>query len=153
MAITSDHHDKGRPSSWSSAVDQEVFGSVEEPNDKLLFFISAGNVLEEEWINYPVNNDSCSVADPAQAFNAIIVGAYTLKDQIDLSAFPGAALLSQKGGMGVCNSLLLLGRVIGVESLILLWREGIKRCKMAVSLTPILCSFCQRLKVVSADQH
>ena len=39
MAVTSDAliH-KGRPSSWSSAIDQTLFGSVDEANDKKACF-------------------------------------------------------------------------------------------------------------------
>ncbi len=104
MAVTADHADNGRPSSWSSAVDQKIYGSIEEPNDKLLFFISSGNIAEEERINYPLINDSSSIADPAQAFNAIVVGAYTLKDQINIAAFPGATIISPRGGMSPCST-------------------------------------------------
>ncbi len=103
MAITCEHLDKGRPSSWSSAIDQTIYGSAEVPNSKLLFFISAGNTYSEEWINYPLANDESSIQDPAQSFNAITVGAYSLKDQIDFNRHPGATLLAPRGAIGSCS--------------------------------------------------
>ncbi len=105
MAVTSDSlvH-LGRPSSWSAAIDQVGFGYLDERNESTLFFISSGNLPLLERINFPVVNDDKSIEDPAQAFNAITVGAYTLKDQIDLQQFPNADLVSQRGGMAPCNS-------------------------------------------------
>jgi len=44
-----------------------------------LFLISAGNVNENDWINYP--NINSPAQDPAQSWNSISVGAYTLKDE------------------------------------------------------------------------
>jgi hypothetical protein len=37
--------------------------------------------------------------DPAQAYNAISVGAYILKDQLDLQRYPGASLLAKRGAL------------------------------------------------------
>ncbi len=106
MAVTSDHAHRGRPSSWSSAIDQIIFGSINEANNRLLFFVSSGNVSSEERINYPLVNDdeNNSIQDPAQSFNAITVGAYTLKDQIDLNLHPGAILLATRGNMSASNT-------------------------------------------------
>jgi len=77
MAITDpvSSSNDGQPSSWSGAVDKISFDG-----QKRLFIISAGNVklaeLQEQ--GYP---DAClkkSVEDPAQAWNALSVGAYAL---------------------------------------------------------------------------
>lgn len=50
-------------------------------------------------IDFPEANHLTSIEDPAQAFNAITVGAYTIKDQIDFQRFPGASLIAQHGQM------------------------------------------------------
>jgi hypothetical protein len=105
MAITADgliHY--GRPSSWSSAVDQIIFGSIDEPNDKTLFFVSSGNLPHEDRLGYPVVNAEHSIKDPAQSFNAITVGAYTLKDQIDPDLFPNTERLARRGDASPCNT-------------------------------------------------
>ena len=105
MAVTSeDLEHKGRPSSWSSAIDQSLFGDVDEPNRNMLFFISSGNLPLEARKNSPLINSDHSVHDPAQSFNAITVGAYTLKDSLDLQQFPGAELLADRGAMSPCNT-------------------------------------------------
>ena len=105
MAVTSDAliH-KGRPSSWSSAIDQTLFGSVDEANDKSLFFVSSGNLSHDDRLAYPLSNEDCSIEDPAQSFNAITVGAFTLKNHIDLNQYPGSEILASTGAMSPCNT-------------------------------------------------
>ncbi len=79
MSITStEDMDRGKPSSWSGAVDQLASGYFDEHQRLLL--ISAGNVSgDEEWLAYPDSNETAGVQDPAQAWNALTVGAYTDK--------------------------------------------------------------------------
>lgn len=105
MAITSaDLVHLGQPSSWSAAIDQLSFGDVNQLNQSTLFFISGGNLPLMERINFPIANDGASIEDPAQSFNAITVGAYTLKDQIDLQQFPNALVIAQHGEMAPSNT-------------------------------------------------
>lgn len=105
MAVTSDSFvHKGRPSAWSSAIDQSLFGSTDEPNTSTLFLVSSGNLSLADRINYPLANDDCSIEDPAQSFNAITVGAYTLKDQMNLIKYPGSQILAVRGSMSPCNT-------------------------------------------------
>ncbi|MGB5966575.1 MAG: S8 family serine peptidase [Sulfurimonadaceae bacterium] len=79
MAITSnDVRDKGRPSSWSAAVDAITSGA--EDGTKRLMILSAGNTEVTEFTNpanYPYILITDSIHDPAQSWNAITVGAYT----------------------------------------------------------------------------
>jgi hypothetical protein len=79
MAVTGkNQNDFGKPSTWSAYLDKIIFGNDE--NDKKIFVISAGNVRDEEdWKNYPDSNKDLSVESPAQAWNAITIGAYTSK--------------------------------------------------------------------------
>lgn len=82
LAITSeDGRDRGRPSSWSGAIDQIVSGA--EDGQRRLFIVSSGNVWEaNEWASYPDSNITNSVHDPAQSWNALTVGAVTFLDEI-----------------------------------------------------------------------
>ncbi len=74
MPVTSTQGtDKGKPSSWSGAIDKITFGDGE--NTKLII-ISAGNVKENYKI-YPQTNFITPVENPAQSWNALTVGAYT----------------------------------------------------------------------------
>ncbi len=78
----------GRPSSWSGAIDSIISGAnVIESTDikRKLMFISAGNtsvpeIIESGDVTTAVTNHA--IEDPAQAWNAITVGAYTGKYQI-----------------------------------------------------------------------
>lgn len=79
MSITSkDDMDKGRPSSWSGAVDKLAYG---EEDNKRLIIISAGNVNDYDfWKDYPASNFVSSIQNPAQSWNSLTIGAYTAKN-------------------------------------------------------------------------
>ncbi len=105
LAVTApDHEYFGRPSSWSAAIDQKLFGSISNRNNNTLVLISGGNLPLNDRLTYPLANDDFSVQDPAQSFNSITVGSYTNKDRLDTQQFPGAELLAQRGQMSPCNS-------------------------------------------------
>ncbi|QJP33070.1 S8 family peptidase [Nonlabens sp. Ci31] len=105
MAVTDkDQAFYGRPSSWSSAIDKITFGNEDENLEKQLFFISGGNIFLENPDDFLNKNFYESVHDPAQAFNAITVGAYTEMDTFDFEEFPDSKLLAEKGGMSPSNS-------------------------------------------------
>jgi hypothetical protein len=104
LAVTSkDVFHGGKPSSWSSAVDKIIFGSPDDNNETTLALISSGNLDYDIRLQYPLGNDEQSIKDPAQAFNAITVGSFTMKDRIDLVTYPSAELLAQPGQMSPCN--------------------------------------------------
>ncbi|MCD4784886.1 MAG: S8 family peptidase [Candidatus Eremiobacteraeota bacterium] len=77
MAVTaSDNRDRGKPSSWSGALDQITSGV--DDGTKRLMVVSAGNITDfNQLSNYPDNQITDSVHDPAQSWNALTVGAYT----------------------------------------------------------------------------
>lgn len=79
MAITArDNRDRGRPSAWSAAIDSLASDAGEDGKTPRLFIVSAGNVMDNRaWANCPTSNSSDSVHDPAQAWNALTVGACT----------------------------------------------------------------------------
>ena len=80
MAVTSPVTSKGRPSSWSSAIDQLAVG---DQGLRRLLVLSAGNVRGDIYAgNYPHENDIQQVENPAQAWNALTVGAHTEKTAI-----------------------------------------------------------------------
>lgn len=76
----SDYRDRGRPSSWSSAVDKlsaDTDGAGQYPR---LFVLSAGNIRDPNaWAEFPDSVSTNLVHDPGQAWNAITVGAFTNK--------------------------------------------------------------------------
>ena len=98
MAVTAtDKRDRGEPTSWSAAIDALASGRTFDSGtkdlvylDKLgtctrrLFTLSAGNVetgqLQDEYLN---RCDLEPIHDPAHAWNALTVGAYTEKSVIE----------------------------------------------------------------------
>lgn len=80
-AITaSDYRDRGRPSSWSSAVDSLAADTDGAGQYARLFVLSAGNIRDHNaWAAYPASLSTNLVHDPGQAWNAITVGACTRK--------------------------------------------------------------------------
>lgn len=104
LAVTaSKNNHLGKPSSWSAAIDQKLFGSIESRNNDTLCVISAGNVDYMKRLKYPLINDDITIEDPAQAFNAITVGSFTNKDRIDSNKYPEARVLARKGAMSPCS--------------------------------------------------
>jgi hypothetical protein len=109
MAVTDkDQAYYGRPSSWSASLDKITFGNEEANLEQQLFFVSGGNVFIETPDEFPNKNSCESVHDPAQAFNAITVGAYTEMDTIDHEKFPDSELLANRGGMSPSNSTSII---------------------------------------------
>ncbi|MET0792531.1 MAG: S8 family peptidase, partial [Polyangiaceae bacterium] len=98
LSITAlDERDRGQPSSWSAAVDALAAGRSFDPTSRglsyldksgdgphRLFVVCAGNV-DDFAINHLERSDVEAVHDPAQAWNALTVGACTGLDQIDPS--------------------------------------------------------------------
>lgn len=81
MAVTAGGEEKGEPSTWSAAVDSLTSGYDDDV--RRLMLISAGNSEQNGWHNHPGSCLQSSIQDPAQAWNALTVGACT-----HLAAFP-----------------------------------------------------------------
>lgn len=97
MAVTSKYDtDRGRPSSWSGAVDNLAYGDGESQR---LIIISGGNLASDEaGINYPNSNFLSSIQNPAQAWNALTIGAFTEKvlvNDIQFNSHTPVASLSE----------------------------------------------------------
>jgi len=82
LTVTADSRDEGFPSSWSAALDQVSSGSDEEGQPSRLLIVSAGNTPTDNRHRYPDHNHTQGVEDPAQAWNAVAVGAFTNKATI-----------------------------------------------------------------------
>lgn len=98
MAVTSpDGHEKGVPSSWSSAVDAIAFGSVD--GERRLMCISAGNIHLDHFIHYPDRNLAEFIRDPGQSWNAVTVGAYADRDAVMDPDLTGWKPVAPLGGL------------------------------------------------------
>lgn len=79
MAVTqSEGTEDGKPSAWAAEIDGLASAVGKDADDKRLFLISAGNIqgLTFEGLDYPDCNKMHSVQSPAEAWNALTVGAY-----------------------------------------------------------------------------
>ncbi len=82
LALTeADFSAKGQPSAWSAGVDAAAAGS-NNASPKSVVFISAGNHRDFLNYRYPESNHRSPVESPAQAWNAVAVGAITHRCEI-----------------------------------------------------------------------
>jgi hypothetical protein len=78
MAVTSEVGlGRGRPSSWSAAIDQLSYGGGDR---RRLMVLAIGNLRDDiAPTDYPDRNDLAEAESPAQAWNALVAGACTDK--------------------------------------------------------------------------
>lgn len=105
--------ESGKPTSWSASIDALTYGRAiddssakftyldrEKPRTPRLFILSAGNIrdvrAEDDHLD---RSDAEAVEDPAQAWNALTVGAYTEHDDMAgaPSDFAGYIPIAQRG--------------------------------------------------------
>jgi hypothetical protein len=98
----------GGPTSWSAALDLLCSGAEEEGRPSRLLFVSSGNARCEEGYSYPDSNHTDCVQDPAQAWNAVTVGAYTEKTLIHEPELRDWEAVAPVGDMSPCNSTSLI---------------------------------------------
>lgn len=98
MAVTTtDGRDRGRPSSWSATVD-----SLSADFERLIV-LSAGNTDPRQRHRYPDSSIADEVHDPGQAWNALTVGGYTEKVQLDTTKHPGWTPIALEGDLAPCS--------------------------------------------------
>jgi Subtilase family len=114
LAVTAaDERDRGQPTSWSAAVDALAVGRAFDPTTsgliyldkpeeaaRRLFIVSAGNVAPDTFqVEHLDRSDVESVHDPAQAWNALTVGAFTEKAAITENAYDGWSPVAPAGDL------------------------------------------------------
>jgi len=85
MAVTNDSVSGSRPTTWSAAVDQAAAGSSPGDDDnapRRLLILASGNAPDHTQRDQIRPADEYPIEDPAQAWNALTVGGYT--DRIDI---------------------------------------------------------------------
>lgn len=97
LALTSTRTTQhGRPTAWSAAIDALASDWAGNGDQSRLMVVSGGNVLNDNPEQYFDINSRTSIEDPAQAWNALTVGALTHKAHIaepDMHAYqPMAAV-------------------------------------------------------------
>ncbi len=100
MAVaTPEGRDRGMPSSWSAEVDQQCW--EREPDDvRRLMILCAGNSRLDNARDYPAGNLSDGIHDPGQAWNALTVGAFTERVELQEPEYRGWRALAAEGELG-----------------------------------------------------
>ncbi len=103
-AVTAnDNRDRGRPSSWSAALDQLAADAEAEEDDRFrrLFVLCAGNLEDfpNKALPYPKSQIEYSVHDPGQSWNVLTVGAFTELDRIDDETYAGYKSIAPKNSL------------------------------------------------------
>lgn len=102
LAVTTgDGRDRGQPSSWSAAIDALAAGAFEgagSARQRRLFFVSAGNVRSPE-VDHLNRSEVEPVHDPAQAWNALTVGACTHKTTLEGKSYRGWTAVATAGDL------------------------------------------------------
>lgn len=118
MMTTATGNTAGLPSEWSAQIDRLAFGLgqtdagplLPDQRNPLLFVLSAGNVGWTEWDQYPTVNDTSSIENPAQSWNALTVGAYTRLTEIDSVRWPSLQPISPAGALSASSRTSLFWR-------------------------------------------
>jgi hypothetical protein len=120
MMTTSSGSNIGEPSEWSASIDQLAFGrapldigaDAQEDDDDFrvqrLFVLSAGNVPWQEWGDYPNRNSLSPIHSPAQAWNALTVGAATNLIELDKNRYPNYEPIAPIGALSPSSTTALL---------------------------------------------
>lgn len=106
MAVTArDGRDRGRPSAWSAALDSLAVDAEGYGKTPRLMVVSAGNINDSNaWIEYPNSNSTDGIHDPAQAWNALTVGAYTNLTNITEQDTIAYEAIAREGGLSPFSS-------------------------------------------------
>ncbi len=109
MCVTAcDNRDRGQPSAWSAMIDSlaaDVDGYGAHPR---LLVVAAGNADSNAWAEYPHSNETDGIHDPAQAWNALTVGAYTDLVQITEPDTGDYVPVAPEGGLSPFSTTSLI---------------------------------------------
>jgi len=114
LAITNGDRTGERPTTWSAAIDQEAAGVTEagERAPPRLFAVSAGNAPNEIAMDRIADPDALEIEDPAQVWNAMTVGGYTDRTNI------------QEPDFEECSPYVRAGDISPYTRTSILWPQG-----------------------------
>ncbi len=97
--VTAQESPGGEATSWSAAVDQLCSGYGEEDRTRRLVVLAAGNVVPDSDYEHPDTNHLALIEDPAQAWNALSVGAYTERNAISEPEYARCTCVAEAGDL------------------------------------------------------
>lgn len=99
----------GKPSAWSTALDQIASATDGAAQSRRLIVVAAGNATREEPdapLKYPDSNRRLAVHNPAQAWNVLTVGAYTEKTTITEAGV--GPPIAKRGELSPCSATSII---------------------------------------------
>lgn len=102
MAITAQGDESGEPSTWSAAVDSLTSGYADDR--RRLMLIAAGNSEPSGWHRHPESCLETSIQDPAQAWNALTIGACTQLYALPEDQYPEWKAVAVQGDVSPYSS-------------------------------------------------
>jgi Subtilase family len=99
---------RGRPTAWSAAIDQIASAARERETPHRFVCVSAGNTPLARAEDYPSDNETAQVHDPAQAWNAVTVGGCTDLIRIDPMVGTGTTPLAAAGDLAPMSTTSLI---------------------------------------------
>lgn len=108
MAVAAkDFRDRGQPSEWSAKLD--ALSSSADDEQRRLIVVCAGNTEREQRHRYPDSNQTDGIHDPGQSWNALTVGAFTEKTDINPpDHYPDWKPLAASGDLSPSSSTSLI---------------------------------------------
>lgn len=94
-SVTAEDCLSGMATATSAAIDKKLFDSIESDN---ILMLSAGNRRHDTGLEYPNFLDTEVLQDPAQAWNALTVGAMTQKVAVNDPQMNGVRIVAPSGG-------------------------------------------------------
>ncbi|MBQ0057142.1 MAG: S8 family peptidase [Bacteroidales bacterium] len=94
-SVTAEDCLSGMATATSAAIDKKLFDSVEADS---MLMLSAGNRRNDNGLEYPYFLDTEVLHDPAQAWNALTVGAMTQKVAVNDPQMAGVRIVAPSGG-------------------------------------------------------
>lgn len=101
-----DYKLRGRPTSWSAALDKLTSGY--DDDHRRLLVVSAGNTVRELRHIYPDSNRTASVQDPGQSWNALTIGCFTQMTTMSDPDFAAWRTIAPPGGLGPSSTTSLV---------------------------------------------
>ncbi|MCP4445788.1 MAG: S8 family peptidase [Myxococcales bacterium] len=97
---------RGRPSTWSAAIDSLAAGVDDEP--QRLVVVAAGNTQRPFRKYYPDSNMTEGIHDPGQSWNALTISAFTDLNVFDEQEYPGWELIAKTGELAPASTTSMI---------------------------------------------
>jgi len=115
LAVTNEARSGAEVTAWSAAIDQAAAGAMtgDEDDDppRRLFVLTSGNIQDHQALDGLSEPDAFPAEDPSQAWNALTVGGYTDKTEIQDDGYDGYSNCAEPGELSPYSRSSYLWRI------------------------------------------